>query len=110
MSDQLYLGDDFDIEFPAVHDASGNVVPLTGATVYCDARTGSGPPVSADAYYIDDAPGGLCRARFSSATTATFTPGTVYNYDGRVKLEDGTLHTIGWGSFRTIAPVTPTPS
>jgi hypothetical protein len=85
------------------------VVDITGAVLSCDAKITGGTPIAAATYFIDDGPGGLARARFTSAQTAGLTAGKRYNYDGRLVMLDGRRLTIGSGSFMAVAAATPTP-
>lgn len=111
MSYPVYLGDDLDILFEA-KDSRGKPLDLSGAVLYCDAQSTlfGAPLVEASGFAIDDGPAGLCRARFTSQQTSAFGVGAIYVYDGRVKTSDGKVHTIGTGSFRALAPRTPTPA
>jgi hypothetical protein len=108
MSDKVFQGDDLDIFFPQVRDATGALVNLTGATLYCDVRIGTGAVQAASATVVDTGEG-TARARFSSAVTAAWTAGAWGTYDGRLRTSGGLVLTIGSGSFLVTAPVTPTP-
>ena len=110
MNDTLrYQGDDIDIEFPPVVDADGDVVDITGASIYCAARlVGSSTAVPADVFVLDNPTAGLCHVRFRRATTAGFAAGT-YTYDARLKLGDGSVHAIGFGTFTIRVPITVVP-
>lgn len=110
MADQCMLGDDYPIYFPAARDARGAIVDLSGATLYCTAKTDGATGVDAALTFIDDASGGLARARFTSAQTAQFTSGATYVFDGRVKLQSGLIYTIGRGTFVAKTAKTPTPT
>jgi hypothetical protein len=109
MSDKAYKGDDLDIYIPQVKDATGALVDLTGATLYCNVRIGTGSTVAANSTTVD-ALAGTARARFVSATTAAWTDGESGTYDARIVTAAGLRLTVGSGSFLVVAAVTPTPA
>jgi len=108
MADKAYQGDDLDIYFPQVKDATGALVDLTGATLYCDVKIGAGAVQAASSTTLDVG-AGTGRARFLSALTAAWAAGSWGTYDGRVKTAGGLVLTVGSGTFLVAAPVTPTP-
>ncbi len=101
---KAYQGDDTDILFPKARDADGNAIDLTGANLFCEVQFGDLPIVTAAATFIYA--DGTCRARFSAAQTSAWPTSLEGKYDGRVRLANGLVRTIGRGTFWVLDPVT----
>ena len=102
-------GDDLDIFIPTIKDALGQLVPLTGATLYADVLLSTGAKVAAAGTWLDTG-AGTGRARFSAAQTLTWPTNTDATYDARIKKQDGSIGTVAEGGFIILAPITPQPT
>lgn len=111
MSDICFIGDDLLVVVPQAKDSLGNVVDLTGATIYGYCQPSAGGSKVAGSGSIDSPEtDGRSRVLFSRSDTASFVAGTAYNYDVLAQLSSGEIHTIGRGSFVATTRITPQPT
>ena len=106
---KVRAGDDVIIFVPVIKDATGERVPLTGATLFCDVELEDGSKVAAPTTTLNTSTG-TGQAKFTAAQTILWPPNTDATYDARVRLASGQVATVMEGGFLIVAPITPQPA